>query len=290
MPEQQLRFFSRAKPLVERFGAQFFRDIPRAPGVYLMHAASQRLLYVGKARDLRQRLGSYRYISERTARKTIRLLHAVETISWELCASEPAACLRENELLRQHRPRFNRMNIYPQAYPFVELCPQETGFAVRITLDSTEHCYGAFKGNARAAVAALFRLLWARLHARDDYGPLPRALILERAPRAWSFAAAPVWFTALQQFLSGHSDVLLRDLQQTDSPGSEFHRQFRESDIELLSEFFARGPQRNRRALDCTDATVTRIAQEKLDDLLLLARPGSRRSSSERTPGAEPPM
>jgi hypothetical protein len=80
--------------------------------------------------------------------------------------------------------------------------------------------------------------------------------------------------------------------QQTSDPSnSEFHRQLREIDIELLSDFFARGPQRNRRALDCTNATVTRIAQKKLDDLLLLARPRStRRSLSERTSGAEPPM
>lgn len=275
MPERQLRFFRRPQPLVERLGAQFFREVPRGPGVYLMRDAKQRLLYVGKSGNLRQRLGTYRCLTERTSRKTVRLLHAVENISWELCASEPAACLRENKLLRQHRPRFNRVNTYPQAYPYVELSGQSGGFALRLTLVATEHSFGAFKCNVRAALAACFRLLWARFHAADDYAALPRAMLLARPPREWNFAANGFWFTALQDFMGGNADSLLRELENNSSPDSpEFYRQFRQSDIEMLTRFYARGPQRNRKILDSmnANAAATCIAQEQLDDLFVVAR------------------
>jgi hypothetical protein len=54
----QLRLFPAAKPLFERFGSDFFKRVPRRPGVYLMSGEQHRLLYIGKASNLRQRLNS----------------------------------------------------------------------------------------------------------------------------------------------------------------------------------------------------------------------------------------
>ena len=53
-----MRLFPAPKPLVERLGVEFFRRVPTAPGVYLMAGERERLLYVGKAQNLRQRLNS----------------------------------------------------------------------------------------------------------------------------------------------------------------------------------------------------------------------------------------
>jgi hypothetical protein len=60
MAAGQLWLFDPPKPLVERLGEDFFRALPSAPGVYLMCGASEGMLYVGKARNLRKRLSSYR--------------------------------------------------------------------------------------------------------------------------------------------------------------------------------------------------------------------------------------
>src|SRR4026209_400075 len=110
MPEEQLRLFETGSVLQRRFDRTFFRSLPACAGVYLMCDAEDRIIYVGKAKNLRQRIGSYRYAGERCSRKTARLVARVASIRWQQCASEEAALLEENRLLRELRPQFNRMN------------------------------------------------------------------------------------------------------------------------------------------------------------------------------------
>jgi hypothetical protein len=104
----QLWLFDPPKPLVERFGDEFFRSVPEVPGVYLMCGASEAVLYVGKARNLRKRLAAYRVANpERMSRRTIRLLHQTRRIEWDECQSEEAAIYREELLICVLAPKFN---------------------------------------------------------------------------------------------------------------------------------------------------------------------------------------
>jgi len=56
MASRQLRPFPSPQPLVDRLGVDFFRELPQGPGVYWLADPAGRLLYVGKARTLRNRL------------------------------------------------------------------------------------------------------------------------------------------------------------------------------------------------------------------------------------------
>ena len=49
MPVRQLRLFAPPRPLVQRLGEAFFRAVPRAPGVYIMTCANERVLYIGQS-------------------------------------------------------------------------------------------------------------------------------------------------------------------------------------------------------------------------------------------------
>src|SRR3989442_15801041 len=60
VPTAQQLLFPDPQPLVERLGRDFFRQLPECPGVYLIRDACDVILYVGKAKNLRKRLGSYR--------------------------------------------------------------------------------------------------------------------------------------------------------------------------------------------------------------------------------------
>jgi len=76
--------FADPPPLVERLGREFFRQAPKGAGVYLMRDAAGAVLYVGKAKNLRQRLASYRVANpDRLARQQLRLLRAVARIELE---------------------------------------------------------------------------------------------------------------------------------------------------------------------------------------------------------------
>src|SRR5580692_2583248 len=109
MPSGQLWLFPPPKPLVERLGEEFFRALPSGPGVYYMCGEGEGVLYVGKARNLRKRLSSYRVANpERFPRRTIRLLHEVRRIELIVCASEVSARFREEELIGSLLPKFNR--------------------------------------------------------------------------------------------------------------------------------------------------------------------------------------
>ena len=108
MAAGQLWLFDPPKPLVERFGEEFFRALPTGPGVYLMCGDAEGVLYVGKARNLRKRLSSYRVANpERLPRRIIRLLHRVRRIEFDLCPTEEAARNREELLICVFAPKFN---------------------------------------------------------------------------------------------------------------------------------------------------------------------------------------
>ena len=116
MSETQLLLFPPPQPLVERFGRDFFRQLPDKPGVYFLCGDDAGILYVGKAKNLRHRLSSYRSAHpERLSPRIFRLLFRVTRSYWDLCPDEASALERERKLLLALQPRFNSAGRYPPA-------------------------------------------------------------------------------------------------------------------------------------------------------------------------------
>jgi excinuclease ABC subunit C len=113
----QLWLFPPPKPLVERFGKEFFHQLPERPGVYLMCGEREGVLYVGSAKNLKKRLSAYRVSNpERLPRRIIRLLNEVRRIEFDICASEANARHREEELICAMLPKFNRAGkVWPKS-------------------------------------------------------------------------------------------------------------------------------------------------------------------------------
>lgn len=85
------------------------QDVPQGPGVYLFRNALGHVIYVGKAKSLRRRLGSYFQPSRRrTADPKLRaLLHSIATYEIQVTGSENEALLLEDRLVKQYTPRYN---------------------------------------------------------------------------------------------------------------------------------------------------------------------------------------
>ena len=101
------------------------KKLPDSPGVYLMHAKDDEIIYVGKAINLKRRVSSYfRKINNRSPKieKMITLIHYFEYIVTD---SELEALVLENNLIKEHRPKYNTMLKDDKSYPFMKVTVQE---------------------------------------------------------------------------------------------------------------------------------------------------------------------
>lgn len=91
---------------------------PSRPGVYLFRDRADQVLYVGRARDLRARLGSY-FRTERQRPAVEAALAALDRVEWRVLGSELEAALEELRLLRELRPPANARGLRPDRYVYL---------------------------------------------------------------------------------------------------------------------------------------------------------------------------
>jgi hypothetical protein len=174
MPQALL--FPDPKPLDQRLGRNFFCKAPSRPGVYLMKDEGGRVIYVGKAKDLKQRLNNYRLANpDRMPRRHLRMVREVARIDFQFCGSEAAALRRESRLLRSLRPKFNRAGVWPGRPRFIVWRALEANLEVGVVEvpEPGWHRYGPMNSSARVLHQALSRLLWLAVRAQATAAELP---------------------------------------------------------------------------------------------------------------------
>ena len=96
-------------------------SIPDAPGSYQFVDRDGRVLYVGKAKSLRQRLNSYFQDPGGLAPRTAQLVHQADHVEWMVVDSESEALLLEHNLIKQFQPRYNVRLKDDKSYPWLAL-------------------------------------------------------------------------------------------------------------------------------------------------------------------------
>jgi predicted GIY-YIG superfamily endonuclease len=241
------------RPLVEQLGAGFFREAPDTPGVYLMRDAADSVVYVGKAKNLRKRLGSYRVANpERMPRRHLRMLRLVARIELQECESETAALSRESDLLLSLRPRFNRAGTWkgPARFLAWRVQPDRLEFSVENQKSEVWNTYGPLGACAFHLRAALVRLLWWAIHSELGIAEMPagwitgrshRVVVLAIASRAGGtlrFAEAAAWLGFL--FAGDASGFAGWVRERTAARNHPLERAIREADLETVCEIGAR--------------------------------------------------
>ncbi len=251
-----------AEPQDNTRAAEKVRDFPQAPGVYLMKDAAGRVIYIGKAKNLRARAGSYFHKAAAEDSRTAQLVQEIRDIDYLPAESEVDALLMEARLIKDILPKYNRDLRDDKTFPYLEIHTHEEFPRVGITRtprDRGTKLYGPFTNTRglRGALGVLQKIFKFRTCGLD---------IVEEDPR-WRWfrpcllasirqCSAPCnlriskddyrkGIHRLQQFLEGKKKTLLNEMRaemETASKQLQFEAAARLRDeIHLLETLDQRG-------------------------------------------------
>ncbi len=203
--------------------------IPDAPGSYQFKDADGRVIYVGKAKSLRSRVGSYFQNPANLQPRTAQMVASAESVEWIQVDNDVEALMLEYSLIKQHRPRFNVRLRDDKSYPFLAITesdewpramvkrgtkdkgtryfgPYAHAYAIRETLDSLLRTFpvrtcsdNKFRVHEKQGRPCLL------YHIEKCSGPCIKAV----APREYEDLVAD-----LIEFLEGDTDAVVRRLEE----------------------------------------------------------------------------
>lgn len=255
-------------------------EIPAVPGVYRWRDSSGRVIYVGKAKNLRNRLTSYFVSPERLHPRTAKMVATAESVSWVVVGSEVEALTLEYTWIKEYDPKFNVMFKDDKSYPYFAVTmnqqyprmgvlrtahqrgvryfgPYTAVWAIRQTLDLLETvfpvrtCTDGVFSRARSAGRACLKGYIGRCSAPCI------GRISESEHRALAQQVC--------DFMSGHEAGFLKDLESemwADSQAFRFEQAAKKRDqLEALRKVL----EKNAVVLnDDTDADLFALAADEL--------------------------
>ena len=102
----------------------YLKSLPNRPGVYRYLDSEDELLYVGKAKNLKNRIASY-FRSSALDTKTLALVSKIERIETTITASETEALLLEQTQIQAHKPPYNIIFRDDKSYPYICISSQD---------------------------------------------------------------------------------------------------------------------------------------------------------------------
>ena len=169
--DRHARFEGKSDSRRRRKFKEVSKTLPRSPGVYFFYGTGERLLYVGKAKCLRERVGSYfSETSLRRPRKLRRLLAEVRRIEHQICGSELEALLVERRLIAERLPILNRQHKRFEVYPYLLLSRENFP---RLTVTRAQPLEGEREADEYAFLASSARSTSLPIENAPRVGELP---------------------------------------------------------------------------------------------------------------------
>jgi excinuclease ABC subunit C len=124
---------------------KFVKDLPKLPGVYQMFDANNEVIYVGKARVLKNRVGSY-FTGQAKDNKTMALVASIDHMAFHITRSEAEALLLENQLIKKHSPKYNVLLKDGKSYPYIYCSVNEDEYPLIEFRRGKKHGKGRYFG------------------------------------------------------------------------------------------------------------------------------------------------
>jgi len=97
------------------------KNLPTLPGVYQFKNKDDKILYIGKAKNLKNRLRSYFQNKKNQSSKTISMMRNANSFDWIIVKNEIEALLTEANLIKKHRPKYNVLMKDDKTYPYIQI-------------------------------------------------------------------------------------------------------------------------------------------------------------------------
>ncbi len=152
-------------------------NAPRVPGVYQMLDKHSRIIYVGKAKDLKKRLTSYTRFSGSDHNKTTVMLSHVWKVDTIITHTEKEALILEASLIKKHKPKYNIILRDDKNYPFIKVTVQDTWPRVHMTRRRSKdgaRYFGPYSSSSA---------MWATLRLLSNLFPLRKCKGTKVRPR-----------------------------------------------------------------------------------------------------------
>ncbi len=211
------------------------KKLPAKPGVYIMHDQDDAIIYVGKAISLRNRVRSYFRESTNKSPKIEKMVTKIARFEYIVTDSELEALVLENNLIKEHNPKYNTMLKDDKTYPYIKVTMGEDFprvlFSRQMKKDKSRY-FGPF--TSAFAVKETIELINRLYKLRTCSRVLPRDIGLERpclnyhigqcmAP-CQEYVTKEEYRAQVEQaldFLNGNFDPILNSLRQKMEEASE---------------------------------------------------------------------
>lgn len=154
------------------------KQLPTAPGIYLHKNAAGKIIYVGKAKNLRNRVRQYFQSSRNMEPKTRQMVKLIADFEFIVVDNEVEALVLESNLIKKHKPRFNVLLKDDKQYPHLKLTnePYPKVVITRKIVRDGSHYYGPFlpAALARKTLDLINRAFQLRTCEIEIDGKLPR--------------------------------------------------------------------------------------------------------------------
>ena len=214
--------------------AQKLAHLPETPGVYLWKDAEGLILYIGKAKRLRPRVRSYFGSAHLDNPKTRRLVERIADVDTIVVPDEASALLLEQNLIKEHRPKYNVMLRDDKTYPYIKVTVQEPYprvFVTRRLQSDGGRYFGPYTDVAamRHALDVMKRIFTVRSCKYDMPSEMPERACLDyhigrcKAPCVGlqSQAAYRAMIDEVVSFFDGRTDDVVRRVRERMEEASE---------------------------------------------------------------------